>query len=487
MYKKSVIFILLILNISTIFSQNSFYCYPEKSYFKNVSYYKKPNYADNQYIFESHYNYINVALTLTANCSSDYEKICAIYKWICDNIEYDTSYKIHDADNCFDNRKGVCQAYCNLFYYIAESIGIRCEIVGGKSKDYHGNIGGGGHSWIFAYTEENYGILLDPTWGAGSVNGNEFIKNIDCWQWFNVDPKWMILSHFPDDKSYQLLSEPVSLSQFYSWPPIKSIWLEYGLDPIDIQERIINGNHSLPTFFANGTNRFEIVDMPMQESLKIGQFYTLKVKMLCNNDIAIINEDVYIRKDEWRHEGNNIYSIDFMPKRKGCISFNIKDDYENVWNTMIQYEIDDPSQNDWNNLERYYPLDSPIISKVKNIKYKDEWKDAGISESGLAQLIKENNVKELPIIYTGKGKELSIVSVPMNMELKAGKSYTFVFYPKRGYRWAVINNDQWHKQWNIAEDGRHSMTITPQTGELGLYIQFNDGESYYQCIGYKCE
>lgn len=487
MARKIAAFILLILTISTAFSQNNFNCYPENVYFKNVAYYKRPNYENNPFLMESHYDYINVALTLTANCTDDYERICAIYKWICDNIKYDTSYKIYDADNCFDNRKGVCQAYCNLFYHIAKSIGIRTEIIGGKSKDYYGNINSSGHAWIFAYTDDSHGILLDPTWGAGSVNGKEFIKSDDCWIWFNVSPEWMILSHFPDDESYQLLDKPMSLSKFYTLTPTNSLWIEYGLNSEVLYNKLMNGTLSMPTFYSNGEGQFKFIDIPIQESLKIGQTYTFRIKLLEQNDICIINGSTFSRTEDWEYEGNGIYSINFMPRETDYVSFNIKKNHEDIWNTMIQYEIERPCQNDWDNVNNVYPLKNPEISKVKNIHYADEWENAGIDNHKLSQLIKENNVEVLPVIYSDMGKEIRIISFPMNMILESGTTYTFTFYPKKGINWALINNDKWHKGWTESPDGKLSMTITPERGELGLYIQYGEGESYHSIIKYECE
>ena len=76
-------------------------------------------------------------------------------------------------------------------YSFTDNVSYGTEDVNGITKDFDGNISDG-HGWIFAYTKKNYGILLDPTWGAGSVNGNEFTKSNDCWMWFNVSPEWMM-------------------------------------------------------------------------------------------------------------------------------------------------------------------------------------------------------------------------------------------------------------------------------------------------------
>ena len=479
---KNIVFIILGLYISLNTSAENNYKIPEKLHLGHNELYKKPNYAHNPYIINSRYDFSEVAKSITKGCNNDYEKICAIYKWICDNISYDTNYEIYDADLCWDERKGVCQAYCNLFYHIAKSIDIRVEIIGGKSKDYNGSIGEE-HGWIFAYTKKYHGILLDPTWGAGSVDGDKFIRRDDCWIWFNVSPEWMILSHFPEDKSYQLLNEPISYSKFLSLPPANSLWIEYGVNADDIYKMAIKGEISLPEFYSEGEGKFQLIDFPLQNSLKIGKSYTLRVKMLSDCDIAIINEDIIINKKDWNFENDNIYSIDFMPRKTGKISFSIHN-HDNSWFTMIQYDIDTPTNEDWNMLKQHYPLDLPLVSDIENL-YDKEWNNAGIDNHELYKLIEEHNIKELPIIYTNMGVNFKVISIPMTKKLKKGHSYTFSIRPRTGNKWAIVYNNKWYYDWDISDNGIHAMTITPeQSGNLTIYVQFNEGEQYHGCIGY---
>ena len=97
---------------------------------KEVDDYRKEHIDSiDMYVHDSHYDYSEVAKSITATCEDDYQKIRAIYKWICDNIAYDTSYSIYSADNCWDAKKGVCQAYCELFYQIAKAANVKAEIV----------------------------------------------------------------------------------------------------------------------------------------------------------------------------------------------------------------------------------------------------------------------------------------------------------------------------------------------------------------------
>ena len=146
------------------------------------------------------------------------EKAKAIYNWICENIAYDTSKQIHDADSCYRIRRGVCQAYCELFCYMAETVGLTAEIITGITKDTQGNISDDKHSWIFVYNQGYDGFFVDPTWGAGTVDGGKFIKNEDNSTWFHVSPYWLIFTHFPDQQYWLKLDISITEEQFKNLP-----------------------------------------------------------------------------------------------------------------------------------------------------------------------------------------------------------------------------------------------------------------------------
>ena len=136
------------------------------------------------------------------------DKALHIYKWLCDNIAYDVTCQIHDADTCWKQRCGVCQAYCELFYHLGKAVGLTVEIISGKSKQRDGKISEKSHAWVFVYTKGYDGIYIDPTWGAGSVSETgEFIKSNGDLTWFDVQPAWMIYTHFPDDKEWMRLDQ----------------------------------------------------------------------------------------------------------------------------------------------------------------------------------------------------------------------------------------------------------------------------------------
>ena len=157
--------------------------------------------------------------TIIGDANTVEDKARAIYNWICDNIVYDTTKQIHDAETCYKTRRGVCQAYCELFCYMAETVGLTADIIFGKTKDAEGQISDE-HSWVFVYTHAYDGIFIDPTWGAGGVDGVKFVKNNDNANWFNVSPYWLIFSHFPDQPYWSKLDIAIEEEQFKKLPVI---------------------------------------------------------------------------------------------------------------------------------------------------------------------------------------------------------------------------------------------------------------------------
>ena len=140
-----------------------------------------------------------------------------IYDWLCDNIQYDTTKSIHDADTCWRTKKGVCQAYCNLFCHIAGDR-LNVEIIVGKCKTIEGDISDTSHAWLYVYTDGYNGIFIDPTWGAGGISDGRFVQGINRDIWFDVDPAWIIFSHYPKDNKWKMLDYDISEEQFKQLP-----------------------------------------------------------------------------------------------------------------------------------------------------------------------------------------------------------------------------------------------------------------------------
>ena len=117
----------------------------------------------------------NLLKTLDLSGKTDYQKIKAIYDYICSNITYDydnlydDSYTLkHSSYAALINKKAVCQGYASLFYRLALEAGIDARVISGDSS--------GPHAWNIVKIEGSY-YNLDSTWDAGNTEYEYFLKN----------------------------------------------------------------------------------------------------------------------------------------------------------------------------------------------------------------------------------------------------------------------------------------------------------------------
>lgn len=450
---------------------------------ENAGYYKKPKAENEIRVMESRYDYSLLAESITRGCKNDYEKIRAIYLWLCDNIEYDTSFQIYHADDCYDKRKGVCNAYSELFYYLAKSIGIRSEIISGHTRDINGVYSNKGHAWNFAYINKDYGILLDATWGAGSVNDGQFRKSDNPLHWFNVDPRWMILRHFPKEDEYQLLDNPLSEDEFKNLPAIDEAYADYGLDVREAYEAAIAHSSCFPCFYCSETGKFKLLEYPRKNSLQIGEISEFRIKLLADVDFAIINGSYFVNGSEWTDEGDGIYSIKFIPREKGPVILAVKKCADKPWEPCVEYNSAGRNLPDGDNEGEPSPT-SITGTQRKAGTVADIWKSVGLSEKLIRAALLENGDVDLPVINTGYGQEFTVDNIPLKKILLEGNTYEFSFYPKSGIKWVLINNDRWYYDWDKNTDGKYTMKVSPESGQLMLCVQIEEGVYFWPALVY---
>ena len=104
--------------------------------------------------------------SLKLSSKSNYDKIFAVYDYMCQNITYDyanlndSSYKLkHTAYAALVNKTAVCQGYALLFYRIMLELGIDCRLIPGMTE-------GGAHGWNIVKLNGLY-YNVDATWDAG--------------------------------------------------------------------------------------------------------------------------------------------------------------------------------------------------------------------------------------------------------------------------------------------------------------------------------
>lgn len=110
--------------------------------------------------------------------TTEYEKVKTIYNYICETVVYAddlTDDVMYTAWSALFNNEAVCQGYSQLFYKMAEEVGLDVRIVPGV-----GTVSGENHGWNIVKIEDKY-YNVDVTWDATRKQaGHEykyFLKN----------------------------------------------------------------------------------------------------------------------------------------------------------------------------------------------------------------------------------------------------------------------------------------------------------------------
>ena len=168
------------------------------------------------------------------------EKARSIFRWIAENIDYDVeglftgSYGSIDSKDLLKSRKSVCDGYSDIFQLLAREAGLESARISGYGKGYGYQPGkkfneSSNHAWNAVKINGSW-YLIDCTWGAGYINEDKkYVRKFDD-HYFMTPPSEFIFDHFPDNSSWQLLSNPISKSEFEQRVYIKSEFFKYDLE-----------------------------------------------------------------------------------------------------------------------------------------------------------------------------------------------------------------------------------------------------------------
>ncbi|MBO4242093.1 MAG: hypothetical protein J5883_02305 [Clostridiales bacterium] len=141
---------------------------------------------------------------------SDYEKVYAIYKYICDNVTYDydhlddEDYKLkYTAYAALINKTAVCGGYSQLFYRMGLQAGLEVRYCTGDTDR-------GYHAWNIIILDGK-AYYLDSTWDYG--------KTLSTYKWFLKGKTDFEIRHILDDDFYYYYD-------LYTFSD-----MDYGIDP----------------------------------------------------------------------------------------------------------------------------------------------------------------------------------------------------------------------------------------------------------------
>lgn len=119
----------------------------------------------NQFVwFNQDSKVVNKSAQVCAGCESDFDKVSAIFKYVTDNISYDTSKAssvtsgyIPDISSILNSGKGICFDYASVFAAMCRAQGIPTKLAIGYVKQSNGMVY---HSWNYVYTKEKGWITV---------------------------------------------------------------------------------------------------------------------------------------------------------------------------------------------------------------------------------------------------------------------------------------------------------------------------------------
>lgn len=425
--------------------------------------------------------YKTLAQQITQACNSDYQRAQEIYRWICANISYDLDGKANSAEKCFKLRRGTSQGYCQLYVRLAQAVGLKPTIVIGKAKVEQAI---NGHCWIFLECDDNQ-LLIDPMWGSGSISNEEFLRSNDE-TWFDVAPEWMIFSHFPQDKKFQLLKKKISEEQFQELPLLYPYAEKYGFNAVKILHYTSESKAGVPTIYppTDGLN-IEAVDVPLCDTLQVGNAYSFTLKKKSPHKIMLICGSEYVTEDMWQRS-DSIYTLTYRPFKTEHMSLAFERDAAGTYSSFIEYPIATPTRAQLDTLEKYRPLATEEVRNftATNIEILERMK---IDGHKLLKGIRDKEISSLPQFFSDCNFE--IIDIPLSGTLEAGKEYLFKIRPlSKGDTWLIRHGHKRFRRWTIdPESGVYEITVRPtEAGELELtVIPSNDKGFYHSCIKYE--
>ena len=182
--------------------------------------------------------------------TADADKARAIYRWITDRIDY--RFEAAPARATQDekpisvlrSRRAVCEGYSDLFVSLARLSGLEAETIPGRSKGVGYEAGDSlegrlpDHAWNAVKIDGTW-RLLDCTWGAGALDQDgRYRKRFEPY-YFLTPPEEFLLAHYPVDPKWQLVAEPISLSDFERLPYVKAPFFEFGLSLLSHRRSVI--------------------------------------------------------------------------------------------------------------------------------------------------------------------------------------------------------------------------------------------------------
>jgi hypothetical protein len=356
----------------------------------------------------------SLAAYLIEPAKNEREKARAIFRWICQKIDYDLrSYFTGrlgstKSEDVLKSRSSVCSGYSDLFSALAGEAGLEAVEIRGYGKGYSYRpgqrfVGPYNHAWNAVKINGSW-RLLDPTWGAGYLGQDRKYHRWFDDHYFMTPPEHFIYDHLPEQQSWQLLPEPLSKAEFEDLVYVESDFFNLGLAVVEKKGSIAaEGEINLLVYAPK-----DVVMMAGLES----EAEVLEGRTLCQRE----GENYEIRA---RFQEAGSYALRAYAKNK---------DDPGVYKSVMQYNINASS-----GLENGFPQTFGRFGEVGAHLYS-----------------------------------------PMEGRLQAGKSYHFRIRVPGAAEVAAVCEKEWTKL--TAEGDLFDGNVTVVEGDAGVFADFGEGK-----------
>jgi hypothetical protein len=199
------------------------------------------------------------------NLKNEDDKARFFYYWIGKNIEYDYEFlrkmdieeniheeylKKQDEYRVYEDRKGICAGYANLFTWFMLEADIEVENISGHIRDERNHYvelhsDDFRHAWNAIKLNGEW-KLVDTTWGTSNEDSESKF-------YFDIKPELAINTHYPENSKWQLLEKPLSLEEFNNSKFVKLVWFFSGFT--DIPNLKKDNNYYYFVYKTNNENR----------------------------------------------------------------------------------------------------------------------------------------------------------------------------------------------------------------------------------------
>ncbi len=283
-----------------------------------------------------------LARYLVRPARNDAETARAIYRWVTDRIAYDApalaARRIGDyrPESVLRSRLTVCEGYANLFQALCREAGLEAVKILGWARGDLAGLGKAthpGHAWNAVRIEGRW-QLVEATWGAGSVNGKQFIKCFRSY-YFLTPPEELVFSHYPVDSRWQLLRTPVLLREFTRMPLGAANLFEMGAASDQLRDLADQPDfRGLVKTFDLAGRRVTIRLAPLEHQVRAGTRYRFRIESPDFQHLAVISGRKWVHLQK---RGNVFEAEVTAPEGKFVLAGRSSPGKQGKYNHILEY------------------------------------------------------------------------------------------------------------------------------------------------------